>query len=197
MLRVLIAFSVLFYAAQAQAQRAFYVTKTERTVKTLLTLFRDPHWRLPNKTGFRTAGIKIILPHDPEDVYFDPTVFFGKAVRIEFAYDSSFLRPEYFPLLNDIGRTLTNHAIEKDVMVIEGHTDSDGGEPYNFNLSLKRARAVKSFLITHFPIAPARIKIIGYGETAPLASNTSDLNKQFNRRATCLLPKFVVTCWGE
>ncbi len=197
MLRILIAFIVLFSAIQAQAQRTFYVTKTERTVKTLLSLFRDPHWRLPDKTGFRASGKTIILAHDPEDVYFDPTVFFGKAIRIEFAVDSSFLRPVYFPLLNDIGRTLTNHAIGKDIMVIEGHTDSDGGEPYNFNLSLKRARAVKSFLITHFPIAPARIKIMGYGETAPLVSNTSDLNKQFNRRATCLLPKFVVTCWGE
>jgi len=188
---------VLFNAIQAHAQRTFYVTKTERTVKTLITLFRDPHWRLPDKKGFRTAGKTITLRHDPEDIYFDPTVFFGKAIRIEFAYDSSFLRPEYFPLLNDIGRTLTNHAIEKNIMVIEGHTDWDGSEPYNFNLSLKRARAVKSFLIAHFPISPARIKIIGYGETAPLVSNTSDLNRQLNRRATCLLPKFVVTCWGE
>jgi OOP family OmpA-OmpF porin len=66
--------------------------------------------------------------------------------------------------------------------LIIGHTDSDGEIQHNYRLSLNRAQAVKDYLVTHYPIDPVRLKVIGYGESHPLVRNMSAVNKQINRR---------------
>lgn len=48
--------------------------------------------------------------------------------------------------------------------------------------SLKRAFAVKKYLTANFPVSPSLVKVEGYGEGFPLVPNTSELNKQVNRR---------------
>ncbi len=64
---------------------------------------------------------------------------------------------------------------------IAGHTDSDGSALFNKNLSQKRVDTVKSLLIKK-GIDSGRLTAIGYGESKPLVPNTSDENKQKNRR---------------
>lgn len=64
---------------------------------------------------------------------------------------------------------------------ISGHTDSDGDEKTNMDLSLKRANAVKTYLIQH-GVSSTRISVKGYGETRPIANNGSEEGKAKNRR---------------
>ncbi|QJD80192.1 OmpA family protein [Spirosoma rhododendri] len=64
---------------------------------------------------------------------------------------------------------------------ISGHTDDRGDAAANLLLSKKRAQAVVTYL-TQAGISPERIRAVGYGKTRPLAPNTTDDNRQLNRR---------------
>ncbi|MFC5407800.1 OmpA family protein [Larkinella bovis] len=64
---------------------------------------------------------------------------------------------------------------------ISGHTDDQGGAANNLELSRKRAQSVVEYLV-NAGIPVARIKSAGYGETRPVAPNTSDENRKLNRR---------------
>ena len=64
---------------------------------------------------------------------------------------------------------------------IEGHTDSDGNDQYNLNLSAKRADAVRTAL-QELGISEDRLKTEGKGETTPVSDNTTPEGKANNRR---------------
>ncbi|QQL46291.1 OmpA family protein [Sulfuriroseicoccus oceanibius] len=69
------------------------------------------------------------------------------------------------------------------LFVIDGHTDTIGSEESNMALSLRRANAVKSWLVEALMISPARIQTRGLGETKPIVSPTGDADaQQPNRR---------------
>lgn len=69
-----------------------------------------------------------------------------------------------------------------DVQIeISGHTDNVGSEQYNQDLSLKRAQAVKNWLVQK-GIASNRMKTVGKGENEPVASNETDAGRAENRR---------------
>jgi OmpA-OmpF porin, OOP family len=71
-------------------------------------------------------------------------------------------------------------------VLIEGHTDSSGSESYNFELSQRRAEAVRDFLIGN-GISPERITARGYGEAYPVASNETTSGRQQNRRVAVVV----------
>lgn len=66
-------------------------------------------------------------------------------------------------------------------IVVAGHTDSVGSETYNQRLSERRADAARNVLVAQ-GVSPARISTIGYGETRPIASNSTPEGRQLNRR---------------
>ena len=99
---------------------------------------------------------------------------------ILFATNSDRIRPESTPTLEEIGLMLEDHP---DLRIsIEGHTDSDGEDAYNQDLSERRAAAVAAFLIDRYGIDPARLETAGFGETRPAADNGTPEGKQQNRR---------------
>lgn len=65
---------------------------------------------------------------------------------------------------------------------VEGHTDDRGDATYGLRLSERRAQAVALYLIGTEHFAAARITTKGFGEAAPAVPNTSDTNRQKNRR---------------
>lgn len=71
-------------------------------------------------------------------------------------------------------------------IIIEGHTDSIGNPETNKNLSLKRADAVKDFLITR-GIDSRRIESRGFGEEVPVATNTTNAGRSLNRRVEVVI----------
>jgi outer membrane protein OmpA-like peptidoglycan-associated protein len=99
---------------------------------------------------------------------------------ILFASSSDHIRPESTPTLEEIGSMLQEHADLR--LAIEGHTDTDGEEAFNQDLSERRAAAVKAYLVEEFDIDASRLETSGFGESRPVADNTSPEGKQQNRR---------------
>ena len=64
---------------------------------------------------------------------------------------------------------------------ISGHTDSDGNDDSNLELSINRAKSVVNWLIEN-NIDKDRLSFKGYGETKPIEENNSIMNKAKNRR---------------
>lgn len=69
-----------------------------------------------------------------------------------------------------------------DRVEIEGHADSTGPERYNVDLSLRRARAVRDFLVDELGIDRSTLSVVAYGEAYPAASNATVDGRAANRR---------------
>lgn len=71
----------------------------------------------------------------------------------------------------------------KSAVIVEGHTDTTGEEGYNLGLSLRRAEAVKSWVVNSLKLDGSRIQTRGLGETQPIANpNGSQEEQAINRR---------------
>ncbi len=99
---------------------------------------------------------------------------------ILFDVNSDKIKPESYGAIKDIANVLSENADVK--VTIIGHTDSDGDDAKNLDLSKRRAEAVKQFLIKEFGIAADRMKTDGKGESQPADSNTTPEGKANNRR---------------
>lgn len=99
---------------------------------------------------------------------------------ILFAVDSDVIKPESTPTLEEIGRMLQDHPDMR--LSIEGHTDSDGDDAHNQDLSQRRAASVKTFLTSEYAIDADRLEAAGFGESMPVADNATPEGKQQNRR---------------
>jgi len=108
-------------------------------------------------------------------------------LNIEFDSNSYRIREGSYQALNALGEALNNNKLVDKNFYINGHTDADGSEQNNLQLSLKRALAVRYFLIVNHRIAENRLRLSGYGEGKPLVANTTPRNKQLNRRVEIVL----------
>jgi OOP family OmpA-OmpF porin len=100
--------------------------------------------------------------------------------KVMFDYNKATIKVESHELLNDVAEVIKeNPSITK--IRVEGHTDSDGSDKYNKDLSQKRADAVKKFLVKA-GIAEDKLEAVGYGEERPIADNSTDEGKEKNRR---------------
>ena len=96
-----------------------------------------------------------------------------------FEMGSATLKPEASATLHLVAQALqANPALQVEV---GGHTDSVGADALNERLSLRRADAVKDFLVGQ-GVDAARLTSKGYGETAPLADNNTAAGRAANRR---------------
>ncbi len=82
---------------------------------------------------------------------------------------------------NIVSLAKTLQKYEDTNILIEGHTDSSGSEEYNQTLSEKRAGSVADELKVS-GVAGARISEVGYGESMPIADNSTEAGKRENRR---------------
>lgn len=99
---------------------------------------------------------------------------------ILFDVNAATIKAPSYGTLKDIASVLKENS---DVSVkIVGHTDSDGDDAANLDLSKKRADAVKTMLVNEFGIDEHRIQTEGKGEAQPAVSNTTPEGKAQNRR---------------
>lgn len=110
----------------------------------------------------------------------------GKLVSygIYFDVNKDVVKPESYATLKEIATALNENP---DVRVkITGHTDSDGADEANLDLSRRRAESVENELGKTFGIDLSRLDTEGMGETVPIAPNDSPVNKALNRRVEFL-----------
>lgn len=99
--------------------------------------------------------------------------------EILFEYDSDKLLPDATEYLEEVNRLLQEFPQLK--LEVVGHTSDEGDELYNLDLSLRRAKAVVKYLIGK-GVDSKRLKASGKGEAEPVLPNTSESNRQKNRR---------------
>jgi outer membrane protein OmpA-like peptidoglycan-associated protein len=96
-----------------------------------------------------------------------------------FDFDSSVLRDASKKNLDNLASNLSSFGDSKLMLV--GHTDAQGTDTYNLDLSRRRSAAVASYLESH-GVSSARVETLGKGELEPVASNDTDAGRQQNRR---------------
>ncbi|AVO34175.1 outer membrane protein OmpA [Ottowia oryzae] len=96
-----------------------------------------------------------------------------------FDFDKSVLKPEGRAKLDDLVGKI--QGINLEVIIAVGHTDSVGSDAYNQRLSVRRAEAVKAYLVTK-GIERNRIYTEGKGKKQPIASNATAEGRAKNRR---------------
>lgn len=103
-----------------------------------------------------------------------------------FASDKSELLPEAQTRLGQVTEALM--TTKKRSLVIEGHTDSQGDDAHNLQLSQRRAEAVRSYLISR-GYDQSLIQARGIGETRPIASNDGAEGRANNRRVEIIVDR--------
>lgn len=99
--------------------------------------------------------------------------------RIMFDYGSSTLRSDAFRKLDVLIAILNKNPKMK--IEVGGHSDSKGSSAGNLKQSTERAESAKGYLIAK-GISPDRLKVKGYGQRKPVATNDTDEGRQLNRR---------------
>jgi outer membrane protein OmpA-like peptidoglycan-associated protein len=97
-----------------------------------------------------------------------------------FALDKDVILPKSFPVLQAVADAMKAAAAIKKIR-IEGHTDSQGNPAYNIDLSERRTKSVRKWLIEH-AIAEDRLETKGYGQLRPIDTNKTVEGRAKNRR---------------
>lgn len=100
---------------------------------------------------------------------------------VKFDFDKFNIKDMYKPELNEAVDSILKQYPDANVLV-EGHTDSVGTLDYNQALSLRRANAIKDYLVSR-GIKADRIRVEGYGKTRPVATNETAAGRAENRGA--------------
>ena len=106
----------------------------------------------------------------------------GKLISygIYFDVNKDAVKAESYPSIKEIAAILKDNPNVK--IKIVGHTDSDGDDKSNLDLSKRRSASVKNALVSNFSIDASRIETDGKGEIEPIAPNDNVTNKALNRR---------------
>jgi outer membrane protein OmpA-like peptidoglycan-associated protein len=108
--------------------------------------------------------------------------------NITFEVDKTEVRPDFVEILGSVALVLNEY---KSTMIeVAGHTDNTGSDAYNQLLSQQRAQSVSNILNQN-GVAGIRIDTVGYGESSPIASNSSASGRQQNRRVELTLLPYV------
>jgi len=103
-----------------------------------------------------------------------------RLVGLTFNSGASQIRPQSFDLLAKVEKAID--VFPRSELIIEGHTDSHGGDDLNQKLSQARAESVQQYMINAMRIPTYRLIATGYGETRPVASNETESGRSRNRR---------------
>ena len=115
---------------------------------------------------------KAIKPSPPEATEFENQIYFEQG--------ATEVGESEYKKIRALARFMLKRP-DSDV-IIEGHCDCFGEEEFNQELSEKRALSVKKLLMNFYNIPEDRILLVGYGESFPLATNTTKEGRQKNRR---------------
>lgn len=121
----------------------------------------------------QTAGTGIDVTRDGDNL------ILNMPSNVTFPVNSAAIQPEFQETLGSVANTLSQY--EKSYIDIYGHTDSTGSDQYNQSLSERRASSVANYL-GNSGVQQARLETRGYGESQPIASNSTEEGRSANRR---------------
>ncbi len=142
---------------------------------------------VPPYAYYLIDDVRVWQENDQEIVFEEKRVQKNEPIRINnifFETDKAILLPDSFVELNKLFSFLKNNPTIK--ISIQGHTDNQGNEDYNLNLSNARAKATVDFL-TKKGVDTNRVTFKGFGESIPIKSNETKEGRQQNRRVEFLI----------
>ena len=105
------------------------------------------------------------------------------AAKMLFAFDSAELSDDAKAVIDERIARFQGGARLTSIMEVDGHTCSMGPEDYNQKLSERRAQAVADYIAANAPnVNTSDIKVVGMGESSPIASNETKEGRERNRR---------------
>lgn len=99
---------------------------------------------------------------------------------VKFDFDKAKVREESYSDIKNLADFMQQYP--QTSTTVEGHTDSVGTDQYNQRLSERRAQAVRDVLVNQYGVSGQRVDSVGYGETRPVADNSTEEGRQINRR---------------
>ena len=148
----------------ATAERAALVQRLEAQARVKEQFEQVEKMFLPSEARVFREGDSIIL----------------RLTGLTFDSGKAQIKPESFDLLAKVEKAID--VFPRSELIIEGHTDSFGGDDFNQKLSQERAESVQQYMINAMRIPTYRLIATGYGETRPVASNETDSGRKRNRR---------------
>jgi len=103
-----------------------------------------------------------------------------RLVGLTFDSGKAEIKQQDFDLLAKVEKAID--VFPRSELVIEGHTDSYGGDEFNQRLSQERAESVQKYMINAMRLPSYRLIATGYGETNPVANNETESGRARNRR---------------
>lgn len=107
-----------------------------------------------------------------------------EAVRVEldvkFDFDKATIRQDAYDDIEVLADFMKQY--DQTSTTVEGHTDSIGTDAYNQRLSMQRAESVRDALVNRYGVEANRLEAVGYGESRPVADNSTELGRAINRR---------------
>ena len=106
------------------------------------------------------------------------------SLDIKFQYNSAELGPEGVAQLDSLGDILLSllEAQNLPKISLEGHTDDTGSAEYNLDLSDRRAKSARRYLLDTFGLPASNIEAYGMGESSPMVANVDKETRALNRR---------------
>lgn len=104
--------------------------------------------------------------------------------NITFPTDGRDLKADFFPVLDSVALVVEEY--NQTIVAVSGYTDSTGSEAYNQTLSEDRAGSVGNYLLGK-SVNAARIETVGFGESNPIADNSTEEGRALNRRVELTL----------
>ncbi len=117
---------------------------------------------------------------DEAEVLLDGEGLIIRLIRLSFPSGSSEIQPRNFELMTKLQRVLRIYP--NAPVSIEGHTDAMGDDNFNQALSMRRAEAVRSYLVANMGGDGNRFMAVGFGESKPIANNETADGRAQNRR---------------
>lgn len=162
---------------------------------TILDIFKTSMDITGLATGFGDAGVDIIsLIEDIDKVMKDldadvteTEIALELPSDILFDFDKSEIRSDAEEALHRVSTVIS--AYPGKTVTIEGHTDAEGDEEYNLQLSIKRAESVKTWLLEKESLINTPFQTKGWGESKPRESNDTEAGRQKNRRVEIYIKK--------
>lgn len=103
-----------------------------------------------------------------------------RLVGLSFDSGQSAIKQSSFDLLGKVEKAID--IFPRSELVVEGHTDSYGGDELNQKLSQDRAESLQQYMINAMRVPSYRVIATGYGETNPVANNETEAGRAKNRR---------------
>ncbi len=101
-------------------------------------------------------------------------------LEIQFDYNSADISKTSLTTVQELGKALSNPSLKGSTFVVAGHTDAVGSEPYNLDLSERRADTIKHYLVDKYGIAGSDLVTVGYGKSK--LKDASNPTAPINRR---------------